>query len=235
MDGEFLTHGAAVEPLVAAGDVPDTDLVVHQSVHAVVGYELGPVVFGVDRAVGHAVCGVLNLVFLLLGHLHLGVRGDEALHRVVDISVEECRGQSGADAGLLDVDRCRCGGASGDDVCVDAADALAQDVALTEAQVARGVGVEDFGMVVGELDDFGLAGREGAILVGGIVEIDARAAQDVVRAVGGVIHFAGAAVLADVERDDAVGHRSDKAVEGGRHLALGRHAEAHGAGERRDE
>ena len=63
---------------------------------------VGPVVFGVDTAVGQPVGGILDGVLLSFCYGHLAVRRDAAVHTVIDVAVKQRLGSTGADARLFD-------------------------------------------------------------------------------------------------------------------------------------
>ena len=76
MDGELLTLTAAVEPFVTDGDVIEAIIVIAhtgETVEGVTLYVVGPIIFGINTAVGEAIGSILNGILFFLGCSHLAV------------------------------------------------------------------------------------------------------------------------------------------------------------------
>ena len=218
MHRKLLPHRATVEPLVAARYVPHARVDVHEPVKAVAHHILRPVVLGVYRPVGHAVCGILHHVLLALGHGHLGIGGYLAIHHLVDITVDKRRIEPGAHPRLPQVDPGRRGRAVGHYVDVDPVDALSHDEALFEAQVGGGIAEHNL-RVVGSLPYYFRRRRvEVVVLVGRVVKVDSIACQHI--GASAESHLADASVAADSHRHRSVGHFVAVAVAGKRHVRL---------------
>ena len=132
---QFLSLTTAVNPFVADGDVEESVVVVAPAIESVQGvalYVVGPVVLGVDAAIGQAVGGVLDGILRLLGLGHRTIGGDASIHAPVHIAVEHRFVQAAAHTGLLDGLVSRVGCAGGNDVGIDTRHVPAQDKALLE-------------------------------------------------------------------------------------------------------
>ena len=179
MHRELLLHRSAVHPLVAARDVPHAVLAVHQSVQTVAHAVVAPVVLGIYRTVGHTVCRILHGVLRLLGRDHLAVRRYLTVHQVVHISVEECWCKSHAYTRLLQFHRWRRRGAVGDDIDIKPAHAFTHNETLLELKVVGGVGVKHLAHLGRTLHYLGFWRRQGTVLVGRVVEVNAVASHKV--------------------------------------------------------
>ena len=88
--GQLLALATAINPFIAYGDVVESIIfVAAQTVQSIALNIVGPVILGIDAAIGQSVGGILNGVCLLLGLCHLAVRRNASVHAPVYIAVEE--------------------------------------------------------------------------------------------------------------------------------------------------
>ena len=103
MDCQLLALAAAIKPFVRDGDIVYAVIaIITKAMERVALNVVGPVVFGVDTAVGQPVGSILDGVLLSFCYGHLAVRRDAAVHTVIDVAVKQRLSSTGADARLFD-------------------------------------------------------------------------------------------------------------------------------------